>query len=1452
MNVASPTPSTMPYKWDCALCTTEKHPLYQCPKWGSYSLAQRTAHVAAHKLCNNCLAVGHATATCKSQYRCKDCKQKHHTSLHQQQELVPQVNHYSATSRQVPDALMTTAKLLLVGPDGSQLKARALIDSGAGISLITQRAAQMLNLQLEPAKLRLSVAQGETSKPLKHITSLQLSPLHDRSTKIICKPAVATRVTSALPSRPLPEVSDLAHLIGLPLADPTYNLPGKIDILLGADMASAISTLSGPRKGKSTEPMAQSTIFGWTLSGPIPGEQQEDIIPAYHQLPILQTEPTPQPQLEDLLKAVLQEQGEPGDAAPTTTKDLHEQVEQHFLSNVVYSNHRYTVTLPRKETNLRLGESRPQAVSRFISNEKTNLRRGTHQSFQDGVDSYLASDHAEEVPPEEHPPPDHFYLPMHAVFKDSSSSTKLRVVFDGSAASTSGLSLNQALHVGPTIQSTLSDTLIKFRSYPIALNADISKMYREVMLAEQDRDLHRFVWRRHPSDSIKDYRMKRVTFGVSASPFLAIRTLHKVADDHGEGYPEAARHIRQSFYVDDFLGGAATPDEALLLFQQIRDILQKGGFQLRKWRSSSNEVLQQIPEDLLEKDPCKSSTSLDPQTQSKALGLVWDSHQDAMSPSIFVPTTIKHTKRGLVSAVYQTYDILGWISPTVLLMKLMIQQLWKDGHEWDTEAPAAAIKAYVKWKDDLPVLRERTLNRCYVQPGCTVKHATLHGFADASKTAYGAVVYYRTTYDNHSTTTSLVASKTKLAKAESSTIPRLELCAALLLAKLLSSIGKLLDIPPSHWHAWSDSSTVLAWLDGNHRHHPVYINNRVEQILQITTPYIWHYVPTSQNPADCASRGLKPKELLKHTLWWEGPPWLTQDPLPLPKQPPRKPLPDAGLPIYVVRHTSSVAEDIAQSDLPYPSIISTAAWCRRYFARLKEGRPSPDTRTATLTGAERKAAELWLFREAQRRLFPRDILALENDKPLSRDSRLKRLTPFLDSQRVLRVGGRLSNSQLSPSQKHPVILDSKDPLIEKYFLHLHKAKCHCGPSLLLFYTGVHLHILGARRLSRRVCAKCVICRKQKPQLESQMMADLPISRFMGEGTPFSHTGMDYAGPFNIKSGRVRKPVYSEVHVCVFICMTTKAVHLEIVSDQTTPAFQATLDRFVARRGCPQHLYSDNGGNFTGAKNDLAGFYSFLRAQKDSQEIQHYLAVHHQVTWHNIPPRSPHMGGLWEAAVKSMKTHLKRVIGTSKLTFEELNTVITRVEACLNSRPLLPLHCHDTDGIEVLTPSHLLIGKGLSALPEDPVPNEKPHLLKTWRRSQAMAHHFWTRWAKEYLNSLQARTKWQTPKRNLQVGDIVAIRPKKFHFSCHWPLGRITKALPGKDELVRVVDLKTAAGTLQRAVTELALIHREEEDAAPGAALQQGSSPPPPSLSRQEAPPGQRLLELSSHITSSHL
>ena len=494
----------------------------------------------------------------------------------------------------------------------------------------------MLDLPLSQEKLTLSVAQGETTNPLKHSTAFTLSSPQDRTVEIPCKAAVAPAVTCDLPPLPIHQVNDLPHIMGLQLADPDYHTPARIDLLLGSPLLPHLMAKQLGRRGGKSEPVAQHTPFGWILGGPSQPINPSSVVTAFHQTPIIQDglPQTEETRLDDLLQHLWLDQ-EPEVKTPAPT-DIEQQVEDHCQATTVYlpDLKRYQVTLPKKDSVHNLGLSRTQAVSRFIANESSIIRRRIHQPFQEVIETYLELGHAEEVPAEDSPPSPHFYLPMHCVLKESSSSTKLRVVFDGSAVTTTGLSLNQALFVGPTIQSTLSSILIKFRSYPVALNSDVSKMYREVQLSTPDKDLHRFVWRKNSASPIKDFRMTRVTFGVSASPFLAVRTLQRTAEEHGEGYPEVTHHIKSSFYVDDLLGGADTPQQAITLFHQLRDVLQKGGFHLRKWRSSSQQVLDVIPTDLLESDPVKTSTAHSKRTHSKALGLQRDSHQDVMSPSI--------------------------------------------------------------------------------------------------------------------------------------------------------------------------------------------------------------------------------------------------------------------------------------------------------------------------------------------------------------------------------------------------------------------------------------------------------------------------------------------------------------------------------------------------------------------------------------------------------------------------------------------------------------------------------------------------------------------------------------------------------------------------------------------------------------------------------------------------
>ena len=1434
-------PSTRPsYKWECVLCRPEKHPLHICSKWIGYTLAQRLDHVRNKNLCSNCLAVGHTTASCKSSYRCRDCQQAHHTTLHQHPPT--QVHSTFVQSQQVPDALLMTAEVLLKGPSGHEVKARAFIDPGAGISLISNRVTQLLDLPLEPNKISFTGVQGTPCKGSKYLTSVTISPTYS-SHEIKCRPAVVQTVTDDIPSRPLTPAYEFHHLVGLRLADPNFHIPARVDILLGADVWLQLQTQSPPIVASASEPGAQATIFGWAITGPArhPGTNTP-VIPAHH---LQQTKTVSWDHHADTVHSfwLSEDTCEPKKPA----SEVEEYVEQHYTEHVSYSasDCRYQVAVPKDPECPPLGQSRPQAVQRFFSNERSNERKGVSKDFNDQVQGYIDMEHAEKVPPDELDLP-HYYMPMHSVTKSSSTSTKLRVVFDGSAATSTGVSLNKMLLPGPTIQPTLGNTLLKFRTYPVALTADIAKMYRGVKLAPSDKNLHRFIWRPDPTQPLQDYRMTRVTFGISSSPFLAIRTLHQIAEDHGGDYPAAKDHIPHSFYVDDFLAGADSEEEALQLFTDIRSILKLGGFNLCKWRSSSMTVLQNIPDNLLEKLPVKDLTDLHSSSYPKALGLEWDSRSDMMSPCINISPSYRPTKRGIISDVSKTFDILGWISPTILTMKLLYQHLWEKGHEWDETVPDNLAEQHAKWREKLPCLANKQLPRCYNLPGHIPTAQEIHGFSDASLKAYGAVVYIRTTYHSHPPTVSLVTAKTKVTKRKTPpkkksstespvkgtkeikeellTVPKLELCGAVLLTKLLNQVSSALKFPIEKIHAWTDSSIVLGWLGKQPRELEQFVANRVATILNTTNPSTWNHVPTADNPADCASRGLTPEELLHHSLWWNGPGWLHLDPVQVPDQPAIR-----AIHALVCRPDISLRMEARTTN--YHTIIAITAWCLKLYNRLRKGRPNPDNRGKQLTGEELQTAEHWLWSHSQARSFPSERTALLNNRPTAPCSRLRALNPIMGEDGIIRVGGRVSNSSLTPSQQHPAILDSKDSLLKTLFKHLHVCLGHCGPSLLLCSTGDRLHVMGARQLSRNVCSQCITCRRAAPRPVPQMMAGLPIERTTPGQPTFTNTGIDFAGPFTLKLGYVRKPVKIKAYICVFVCMSTKAVHLEVTSDLTTETFIPCLKRFIARRNCPTTIYTDSGPNFVGAHNQLKEVYRFLAQEETESAINQYL-LQHKITWTHSPARAPSFGGLWESAVKSMKRHLKRIMGPLTFTFEELNTITCQVEACLNSRPLLPMTSHNQDGLCSLTAGHFLLLTAPRAYPEDPRLPDAPRLLKKWNQCQSVVKHFWTRWSKEYLHTLQSRTKWQQEKPNICIGDIVIYKDEKSHAN-KWPLAKVIHTYPGPDDRVRVVKIQTGTTTYKRPVTKVSLLFRPEAIQASTPPLDPQASPG--SMSRQNPP-----------------
>ncbi|XP_066260985.1 uncharacterized protein [Euwallacea similis] len=295
------------------------------------------------------------------------------------------------------------------------------------------------------------------------------------------------------------------------------------------------------------------------------------------------------------------------------------------------------------------------------------------------------------------------------------------------------------------------------------------------------------------------------------------------------------------------------------------------------------------------------------------------------------------------------------------------------------------------------------------------------------------------------------------------------------------------------------------------------------------------------------------------------------------------------------------------------------------------------------------------------------------------------------------------------------------------------------------------------------------------------MAALPRERVVCS-RPFDKVGVDFGGPFTVKASKLKKAQSLKSYIAIFVCMATKAVHIELVSNLSTDAFLMTLKRFISRRGNPSMIFSDNASNFLGAKNQLREVHQFFKSKNHSDSVINFLFTN-QTQWKFIPPRSPHWGGIWESAIKNAKYHMVRIIGNAHFTLEELSTTLTQIEAILNSRPLCPLS-NDPSDLQCLTPGHFLIGRPLTAYPDQDVTHVPDNRLKFFQRLAQIQQLFWKRWSINYLNLLQNRPKWLTPSPNLKVNDLMLVKEDNT-VPLHWPLARVVQVMPGSDGRVRI-------------------------------------------------------------------
>ncbi|CAK1582087.1 unnamed protein product [Parnassius mnemosyne] len=890
----------------------------------------------------------------------------------------------------------------------------------------------------------------------------------------------------------------------------------------------------------------------------------------------------------------------------------------------------------------------------------------------------------------------------------------------------------------------------------------------------------------------KETTKLRVIFGTACAPYLAVKVLQQVALDDGAEYPLAATRVLQDFYIDDLLTGCHNVEEGVTVYKELRELLSKGGFQLQKWSSNNDELLEKIAEgDRIKGEDAEKGLKLKTDPVLKILGLTWNRNIDSFQYTVTLPTLREPvTKRKIIADIARLFDPLGWIAPTIIQAKIIIQRLWLSGVDWDEEVPNNILNEWITYRKELKLLEKVTISR-WLGSKEDATRIELHGFCDASKLAYAAVVYMRVIDSDNNIKVSLLTAKTKVAPIKQVSIPRLELCGGVLLSKLLVEVGDVMRITKENWYAWTDSSVVLAWINSHPNKWKTFVANRVSTILECLEPYQWSHIQSKQNPADCASRGLRPPELLQSFLWQNGPELLKEKIITQNKS---KHFETNLEEIKVLMVT--IEDEFWSRYSSLNKLLRVIAYCRRFLDLLKPKEERHINRI--LTKDEINQARETCIKESQRASFTEEIKALKRKERIKRSSKILTLNPFLDAKGILRVGGRLNNSNFTEDKKHPILIPKLGFLARLLIDEAHKNTLHGGAQLMLSYLHSKFWVIGVKPLIKAHIRKCTICVKSAASAQNPLMGQLPSFRVTPE-RPFKKSGVDYAGPINIRTTKGRGVQSYKGYICLFVCMATKAVHIEAVSDLTSKGFLAAFRRFIARRGHCTDLWSDNGTNFVGASRELQSLFkseqSYLR-----KEVTESLAST-GTTWHFIPPRAPHFGGLWEAAIKSMKFHLKRIIGDHTLTYEELATVLTQVEACLNSRPLSRIGNLSDD---FLTPGHFLVGEPLVTVPDYNYETSSISSLRRWQLTQRMLQGFWRRWSNDYINQLQQRYRWKDQTPEPKEGDVVLVKEDDLP-PCKWLLGVIVVKHPGKDNITRVVTLRTKNSLLKRPIAKLCVL-----------------------------------------------
>jgi hypothetical protein len=1334
------------------------------------------------RLCFKCLNSGHSIRSCRVNNKCFACKSvHHHTAICEGKEgkFLPPIEPTIRTPHENSSTALVTSKTSVLlqtattfvsdNYEKRRLPVKVLMDPGSQRTYLSQRLADYL--QLVPIgkqsmtiktfgnNAEQTMVLNEYDFCLKGMNGGQNVYVKGFSVPLVCSPLSGQRLNIVKEMFPC--------LKGLELADQGAG-DSEIDLLIGADYYWHI--IDGEVKRLNSEGlMAVKSKFGWLLSGPFDVTKSKDRcsmnLNSVHVLRVT-VETGGNDPLEEEIKRFW-------DLDTLGIVDKEKSVYENFSDEIRFHDNRYEVHLPFKEDHPII-EDNYQLCKKRLLQLKNKL--GITPKMLKEYDNIIKAQEAEKIVERVESVGkvgEVTYLPHRAVIRDDKSSTKLRIVYDASAKN-NGPSLNECLYKGPSLNPLLYDILLRFRVFNYGLVADIEKAYLQIAVTPAERDYLRFLWfddiSKDNPDIVK-YRFTRVIFGASPSQFLLNGTLKTHVEKYRDIDPQFTDKMLRSFYVDDFDSGVNCLEEGVEVYKKVKQRFLEGNLNVRKWRTN-NEKLQEF----INK---KENNNIGDQ---KVLGITWDEKKDNFIINLenYVKEAEKYkvTKRNVLRVIAGVYDPIGFIQPIVIKLKNLFQEICCKSIDWDDELDE---KLVLKWFSIIAEMNseEIVIPRCYCFNSISdpVVNIEIHGFSDASTLAYGACIYLRFRTSLGSIKVSFVTSKSRIVPAKKNyTIPRLELLGNLLLSKLLTNVVAALkeELAIDSVHCWTDSQITLSWIRATNKEFKTFVQNRVVTIRENVDSSKWHYCKTINNPADIITRENK----YINEVWWNGPLFLSTSYVTEEEDSPSKNDCDSFKDELQYKKEETHVNKVQQKD---KSSIQNIVDINRFSNLFKLYRTTAYViRFVNNIKRKKNKRKLLLqkFCTVEEIKHVQILWTKENQTALKQQTNFTQMENTLnlkeDDEGIIRSHSRLKNANIPYDTKAPIMLDREHRLTELIILHAHLKSLHRGVKQTLTELRSQYWVTRGRSLVKKVIHPCVVCKRLNVRPYSYPQhSDMPNIRF-DDTAPFNSVGVDYLGPvFTLPVYESSEKLYKS-WVAIYTCASTRAVILDVVNDNKATTFVNSLKRFISRRGCPSTIVSDNGKTFT-------------------SDTTQTFAANSGITWQFNLEKAPWWGGMWERLVSCVKRCIKKSVGTRRISFVELQTLLAEIELILNNRPIG--QDFDDDQEDILTPNHLLFGRRL----EINKPEKHDTNIGTQKKKlDAILNHFWSRWRKEYVTSLREQQKRQTKHTKaatVNKGDIVLVY-EQYTPRHLWRLGRVIDVIIGRDNVIRGAKVRIGrTGTL---------------------------------------------------------